>query len=196
MSVAFKFLIENNKTYDSSRQKHIAFDFLWVPYRTRANEIMRPKPSDTGRSRFRVSIASSGKNSVPCSSNVPQSFRNCSSAYFSSLFHPPLRLQHSSIVMQEDLNVVSAVVKARKRAHRLIKRIAKALDQKTTPTISSDEVLDVCSQHTTRNCTIFCDWANSYSSIHWRLCVAVLVVYWRAPMGYEDHQRPTEGRNF
>src|SRR6185437_10412812 len=45
--------------------------------------------------------------------------------------------------MQEDLHVVSAVVKARQRAHRLIKRIAKALDQKTTATISSDEVLDV-----------------------------------------------------
>src|SRR6185437_4481909 len=91
--------------------------------------------------------------------------------------------------MQEDLHLVNAVVKARKRAHRLIKRIAKALDQKTTAVISSDEVLDVCSQHTTRNCTIFCDCANSYSSIHWRLCVAVLVVNWRAPMGYEDHQR-------
>src|SRR6185437_8876975 len=72
---------------------------------------------------------------------VPQPFLNRSATVPLLIFFiiSPA-LEATALVMQEDLHVVSAVVKARKRAHRLIKRIAKALDQKTTPTISSDEV--------------------------------------------------------
>src|SRR6185437_9970217 len=83
------------------------------------------------------------------SRNVPDQFLVfhgflCSLTSFS---HSPRTAQ----VMQRNLTITSGCILARKRALRLVKRVAQAIDDmKTFPT--NEEVIQLCSENTIQDC--------------------------------------------
>src|SRR5690348_9034205 len=89
---------------------------------------------------FRVSV---------CSRNVLDQFRAfygflCS---LNSFFHSSGTAQ----AMQRNLTITNGCILARERALRLVKRVARAIDDKETfPT--NEEVIQLCSEHTLQDC--------------------------------------------
>ena len=52
--------------------------------------------------------------------------------------------------MLQDLDMTEGSIKARRRAIRLVKRVAKAMDERKTTT--NEEIIDLCTEMTTGSC--------------------------------------------
>jgi hypothetical protein len=55
--------------------------------------------------------------------------------------------------MQQDLEITTGSVKSRQRALRLIRHVAIGIAELKTPT--NDEIIALCTEHTTLNCMLF-----------------------------------------
>src|SRR6185436_19445718 len=56
--------------------------------------------------------------------------------------------------MQQDLEITTGSVKSRQRALRLIRHVAIGIAELKTPT--NDEIIALCTEHTTLNCMLVC----------------------------------------
>src|SRR6185436_16775677 len=63
--------------------------------------------------------------------------------------------------MQQDLEITTGSVKSRQRALRLIRHVAIGIAELKTPT--NDEIIALCTEHTTLNCMCVC--FSSFSQI-------------------------------
>jgi len=57
-------------------------------------------------------------------------------------------------MLAAEVTLAIAGIQSRKRAHRLIKRVAKDIDRNLVD-MSTDEIVDLCTQHTISNCILF-----------------------------------------
>ena len=74
--------------------------------------------------------------------------------------------------MQKDLEITTGSVKSRQRALRLIRHVAIGIAELKTPT--NDEIIALCTEHTTLNCMFFVFFKLYLRYVPWRLSPTTL----------------------
>ena len=77
--------------------------------------------------------------------------------------------------MQKDVEINEGILKSRQRALRLVRRVAKAINELKDPT--NDDIIDLCTEITTQNCTDIQYTPSSVRFLPRRLSLSTLADY-------------------